>query len=224
MTIHVFDGEIAGLGSTSGVRLVVGHWTTSSLGPFSDVMVETATGRRILIAPTSLVAAFVADTYAFDEVRVEPVEVTAGPAWQVRTATLRLGFGTGRPHPVSGALRLVPGGVRDREWFAWLCNPFARLLMPGVRTHGSAGTGRVEWYAARSVRRVESVEGTFDGMPLGDLAPLRPAVRFGFSSAPATPSVTGCGPSCAIVAEMPDARPVPRHRPGVRVTEWVSRP
>ncbi|WP_248582918.1 hypothetical protein [Nocardioides sp. InS609-2] len=190
MNTRVFDGSIAGLGTTSGLRLVVGSWTTSSLGPFADVMIETAAGHRILLAPTERVAAFVAGTYVFDEMRIEPVEVTAGPVWQVRTPSLDVTFAVGRPHPVSRALRLVPGVVRDRETWARLCNPFARVLMPGVRTHGSAGTDRVEWYAARRVQHIDSLAGTFEDQPLGDLAPLRPAVRFGFSSAPATPSLT----------------------------------
>ena len=190
MGTHVFDGWIAGVGTTSGVRLVVGCWGSSPLGAFADVMVETATGHRLLLAPTDEVAAFVAGTYAFDEVRVEDVSVTTGDRWRVRTGSLVLDLGVGRPHPVSTALRLVPRPLRDREAWARATNPVARLLMPGVRTHGSAGSDRVEWYAARAVRRVASVSGTLEGRSLGGLAPLRPAVRFGFSSAPAAPSVT----------------------------------
>ena len=70
-----FTGAIAGVGSTSGVRFVVGRWTESPLGSFADVMVEDATGHRVLIAPRQQVADFVASTYSFDEVRVEPVSV-----------------------------------------------------------------------------------------------------------------------------------------------------
>ncbi len=190
MSTLVFDGSIAGLGTTSGVRLVLGSWTASSLGPFADVMVETAAGHRLLIAPTERLAGFVADTYSFDAVRIEPVAVTPGRVWRVRTPSLDLTFAVGRTHPVSRALRLVPTVVRDRETWARLSSPVAAALMPGVRTHGSAGRGRVEWYAARRVQHVDSLSGAFEGRPLGDLAPLRPAVRFGFSSAPATPSLT----------------------------------
>lgn len=190
MGTRVFDGQIAGLGTSSGLRLVVGSWAASSFGPFADVMVETLAGHRILLAPTQQLATFVAGTYAFDEVRVEPVEVAAGETWRVRTPSLDLDFTVGRTHRVSAALGLVPGVVREREWWARLCNPFARVLMPGVRTHGTAGGGSVEWYAARRVQHIASLAGTFEGLPLGDLAPLSPAVRFGFSSAPATPSLT----------------------------------
>ena len=34
-----FEGQIAGLGSTSGVRVVVGHWARSPFGAFTDAMV-----------------------------------------------------------------------------------------------------------------------------------------------------------------------------------------
>ena len=37
---HRFDGRIAGVGSGSGVRLVVGRWDAGPWGPFADVMVE----------------------------------------------------------------------------------------------------------------------------------------------------------------------------------------
>ena len=190
MATSVFDGRIAGVGTSSGVRLVVGAWVTSPLGAFADVMLETAAGHRLLLAPTGEVADFVAGTYAFDEVRVEAVSVTTGDTWAVRTDSLVLDIVVGRRHLVSAPLRLVPGAVRDREPWARLTDPVARLLMPGVRTHGSAGSDRTQWYAARAVHRVASVSGMFEGSPLGGLAPLRPAVRFGFSSAPAAPSVT----------------------------------
>ena len=195
MTIRVFDGEIAGVGTTSGVRLVVGAWARSPFGAFADVMVESADGHRLLLAPSCEVATFVSGTYAFDEVRVEPVvvervAVERGPQWRVRTDSLALDLTAGRRHPVSAALRLVPGGVRDREGWARLTSPVARLVMPGVSTHGSAGSARVEWYAAREVRRVVAASGSLAGRPLGDVAPLHPPVHFGFSSAPAAPSIT----------------------------------
>jgi hypothetical protein len=39
-----FEGQIAGLGSTSGMRVVVGHWARSPFGAFADAMVERADG------------------------------------------------------------------------------------------------------------------------------------------------------------------------------------
>ncbi|MDX6277225.1 MAG: hypothetical protein QOJ72_1353, partial [Nocardioidaceae bacterium] len=70
------------------------------------------------------------------------------------------------------------------------CNPVASRLMPGVQTYGSAGGGRTEWYAARDVRRLVTASATWEGDDLGALAPVIPAVRFGFASSPAQPTVT----------------------------------
>lgn len=189
-TLHRFDGHIAGVGTTSGTRLVVGVWDDSPLGSFADVMLERHDGHRILLAPDEQVATFVAATYAFDEVRVGPVAVAPGVTWRVRTDDLTLSFVAGRRHPVSWALRAVPRPLRDRERWARSVDPVASRLMPGVRTHGSAGNGRTEWYAARDVRRLLRVEARWEGADLGGLAPVRPAVRFGFGSSPATPTLT----------------------------------
>ena len=46
-----FEGHIAGIGTTSGTRLVIGRWDTSPFGSFTDVMLEDAAGRRTLLAP-----------------------------------------------------------------------------------------------------------------------------------------------------------------------------
>ena len=49
---HRFHGAIAGVGSTSGVRIVVGRWDESPLGTFADVMLAEPDGTRVLLAPT----------------------------------------------------------------------------------------------------------------------------------------------------------------------------
>ncbi|MYX50068.1 hypothetical protein GTY79_12805, partial [Streptomyces sp. SID8385] len=104
-----FEGWIAGVGTGSGARLVLGHWERSPFGAFSDVMVEEAGGRRTLLAPTAEVAAYVAATYRFEEVAVVPVRVTAaGPRWQVAAGPLRLEFTTGRRTVLGLLLRAVP--------------------------------------------------------------------------------------------------------------------
>jgi hypothetical protein len=46
----IFDGHIAGIGTASGLRAVVGLWQESPFGPFADAMVQLSTGRRILLA------------------------------------------------------------------------------------------------------------------------------------------------------------------------------
>nr|MCW2727978.1 hypothetical protein [Aeromicrobium sp.] len=185
-----FAGHIAGMGTASGTRIVVGMWDTSPFGAFVDVMVEHPSGHRILLAPHQDVADFVASTYAFDEVRVEPVSVTCGDEWSVHTRSLQVRFTPGGRLWVSPLLALVPGPVRRSSSWAKACNPFASRLMPGVRTYGSAGGGRTEWYAATRVRRLTCARATWEGDELGDLAPVTPPVRFGFASSPAQPTLT----------------------------------
>lgn len=186
-----FRGHIAGVGTTGGVRVVVGRWHTTPLGAFADVMVETATGHRVLLAPTAEVADFVAATYVFDEVRIEPVTVhDHADGWQVDSPSLHLRFALGRRTPLGAVLRLVPGPLATAPAWSHVTDPVARLLLRGVRTRGSAGNGRLECYSATDVRAVSAVAGAFDGQPLGDLAPVDPPCRFGFGSTPRRPSVT----------------------------------
>ena len=191
MTRHRFTGAIAGVGSTSGVRLVVGRWRESPFGPFADAMVETAAGHRVLIAPTRDVADFVAATYTFDEVRAEDIAVT-GPdmVWQVTSRSLSLTLGVGERTLVGRMLSLVPERVATHPAWASAADPFSRVVLRGVRTRGAAGPGRREWYGATDVRAVTRMQGSFDGTDLGALAPVDPPCRFGFSSTPRRPSVT----------------------------------
>jgi hypothetical protein len=46
-----FTGWIAGFGTDSGYRVVIGHWHTFPYGVVIDVMVEDPAGRRTLYAP-----------------------------------------------------------------------------------------------------------------------------------------------------------------------------
>lgn len=186
-----FRGSIAGAGSTSGVRVVVGHWPSTPLGPFSDAMVETAGGHRVLLAPREEVADFIAATYVFDEVRIEPFEVVVSPgAWSVRSPSLSLDLGVGRRTALGAALRVVPARLAESPAWCTLTDPVARVALRGVRTRGVARAGRREWYGATDTRAVTSLSGSFDGSGLGSLAPVDPPCRFGFSSTPRRPSVT----------------------------------
>ena len=186
-----FRGSIAGVGSSSGVRVVVGHWPTSPFGPFADAMVETADGHRVLLAPSPEVAEFVEATYVFDEVRVEPVAVSvADGSWEVRTPSLRLTLHVGRRTPLGRLLRAVPRRLAESPASCALTDPVARVLLRGVRTRGTASSGRREWYGATDTRAITSIAGSFDGVPLGTLAPVDPPCGFGFSSTPRRPSVT----------------------------------
>lgn len=189
--IDRFDGWIAGLGTAAGLRVVVGHWPRSPLGAFTDVMVERPDGHRMLLAPTSEVADFVAATYVFDEVRVAPVRAEVdGARWQVEATPLSLTFVVGARSPLGILLRAVPRPVAtDPRWISAV-DVVARRVLPGVRTRGSAGNGRREYYAALDLHGLTAASTTWDGVDQGVLAPVAPAVRFGFGSTPRTPSLT----------------------------------
>ena len=182
-----FRGHIAGVGTTSGVRVVVGRWAESPFGAFADAMVETATGHRVLLAPTAEVAQLVAATYSFDEVRIEPITLDG---WALRSLSLSWEIVEGRRTGLGRLLRLVPRRLAESPGWCTVTDPVARIVLRGVRTRGSAGNGRREWYGATDVHAVESVAGAFDAVDLGALAPVDPAPRFGFSSTPRRPSVT----------------------------------
>jgi hypothetical protein len=66
----------------------------------------------------------------------------------------------------------------------------ARTVLPGVRTRGSAGGGRHEFYAALDLHGVATARVRWEGADQGALAPVTPPVRFGFGSAPRNPSLT----------------------------------
>ncbi|MFF9128484.1 hypothetical protein ACF09J_35480 [Streptomyces sp. NPDC014889] len=185
-----FEGWIAGLGTCSGMRVVLGHWQQSPFGPFSDVMLERAEGERLLLAPTRQTADFISKTYVFDTVRVVSVRVRiADSTWTVTAGPLELSFVAGRRGPLGLLLRAVPGTLARRPAWSALTDWPARLLLPGVRTRGSAGAGRREWYGARDLRPIRAVSAFFEGADLGATAPVEPPVRFGFGSVRRKPSL-----------------------------------
>jgi len=187
---HVFTGRIAGLGTTSGVRLVIGMWETTPFGPFADVMLEEPGGRRILLAPTDETADFIATTYTFDEVRVAPVtfrRTTAGVT--LSAPRLALTFAVGSISPLGRLLRIVPPSLAtDTTWLRAI-DPVARVLVRGVRTAGSTNAGRREFYGVTRARTITDAAATWQDRNLGTLAPLWPSVHFGFSSAPPSPQI-----------------------------------
>ena len=81
----VFTGHIAGAGSGSGLRIVVGAWDESPFGADTDEMQQTADDERVLLAPDDTIADFVSSTYHFD--RVELGEVSTALGEQQLTAT-----------------------------------------------------------------------------------------------------------------------------------------
>ena len=186
-----FSGRIAGLGSTSGVRVVIGRWDDGPWGAFADLMVEDADGHRVLVAPDERTREFVAATYTFDEHVITPVTVTdTASGWRVDSEPLTVDLAVGGPTALGRLLGLVPDRLAtDPAWCA-VTDPVARVVLRGVRTRGTAGGDRREWYGATSVRSVTAVSGSWRGTDLGVLAPVDPPCRFGFSSTPRRPSVT----------------------------------
>ena len=170
--------------------MVIGTWHDSPLGAFADVMMEDAAGVRTLLAPNDDVAEFVSETYTFDRVELGPVDsgITAN-GFTLSAPGLALTATLGGPAPFDWLLRLVPAPLAAQP--AWLraINPIASRLVPGVQTAGTAGHDRREYYGVRRTRLIASVSGAFRGDDLGDLTPLEPPVRFGFSSAPPTPQL-----------------------------------
>ena len=184
-----FDGWIAGLGTASGTRLVLGHWPESPFGPVTDVMVEHADGRRVLLAETPELGRFVAGTYSFDEVRVVPISVDRSQThWAVAAGPLALRFRAGGRGALGRLLRVVPRALARRPAWVRLINGPARVLR-GVRTYGSAGNGRREWYAALDLHRITAAAAVLDGVDLGPLTAVDPPVRFGFGSTPRFPAL-----------------------------------
>ncbi|MEN3346179.1 MAG: hypothetical protein V7635_2755 [Arthrobacter sp.] len=186
----IFNGRIAGIGTGSGLRAVVGLWQQSPFGPCTDAMVQLPSGHRILLAPTAEVGAFISAVYNFDESRVvhlassheaDQLTVDAGPL-QIRA---RLGARTG----LGAAARLIPRRVAVHPRWLRAVSPLAARILPGVRTAGTAKGGRQEYYGVTDLRRIDSASVSWDGHDVGPLCAIRPAVGFGFSSVPPEPSL-----------------------------------
>ena len=189
-----FDGWIGGLGTAAGLRLVVGHWPGSPLGAFTDVMLERADGHRVLLAPSQEVADFVSTTYTFDEVRLVPVEMHVegthleGTTAELHAAELTATIRLGRRTPLGYLLRAVPPRLATSpRWIATI-DAVARRVLPGVRTVGSAGHDRIEYYGARDLHRIADATVHLGGEHQGPMTDVDPPVRFGFGSTPTTPS------------------------------------
>ena len=186
----IFDGHIAGIGTASGLRAVVGVWQESPFGSFADVMVQQPSGHRVLLAPTADVAGFIAATYSFDEVRVADVRARlADGLLNVDAGPLAVRAVRGARTLLGAALRAVPRRVAVHPRWLAAVNPVASLAAPGARTYGTAGSGRAEFYGVTDLHHITSAVVSWEGSDAGALAPIQPAVTFGFSSVPPRPSV-----------------------------------
>ncbi|MFH5227099.1 hypothetical protein [Antrihabitans spumae] len=191
MTRWRFEGQIYGVGTASGTRIVIGNWQRSPLGSFADVMIEFPDGNRLLLAPSETVRDFVTATYTFDETAIVPFALTtSGRVHELSAGELRARIDVGAPTVLGRLLQLVPRALATAPWFSAITDPIARVVLRGVRTRGTAGGGRREYYGASAQHRVDGVSASWRGDDLGELRPIEPPVRFGFGSVPTAPSVT----------------------------------
>jgi hypothetical protein len=110
-------------------------------------------------------------------------------ALQVTAGELSAVVDIGRRTTLGWALHALPASLaRSRRWCA-LVDPIARTLLRGVRTRGTAGNGRHEWYGATDQHRLTKVRASLGDLDLGALSDVWPPVRFGFSSTPRTPGI-----------------------------------
>jgi hypothetical protein len=185
-----FTGWIAGLGTDSGHRVVIGHWSRSPYGVVTDAMVEDPAGHRTLYAPTAQLAEFLAAAYRFDEVRVAPCGARrSGPCWMVEAGSLQVSFSVGRRPLLGWLLWVLPAPLTRTPWWVGLLDIAARRVLPGVRTYGQTHDGRRQWYGARDLHPLIAVHATLDGHDLGTLQAVHPPVGFGFGSVPSWPSL-----------------------------------
>ncbi len=186
----IFDGHIAGIGTASGLRAVVGLWQHSPFGTFADVMVQKPSGHRLLLAPTEDIADFIAATYRFDEVRILPVSAPlADGALTVDAGPLSIRAEVGGRTLLGTALQAIPGRLAVHTRWLRAVSPLAALASPGARTFGTAGSGRLEYYGVSDLHNLMSAVVTWDGTDAGALSPIVPPVTFGFSSVPPQPSL-----------------------------------
>jgi hypothetical protein len=185
-----FTGWIAGLGTASGHRVVIGHWRTSPYGAVTDAMVEDPAGQRTLYAPTAQLAEFLATVYSFHDVQVATCSARcSGRCWRVQAGPLRLSFTIGRRHLLGWLLWAMPAPLARTTWWVSLLDLPARWLLPGVRTRGRTRDGRRQWYGARDLHPIIAADAMLSGRDLGALRAVHPPVGFGFGSVPQRPSL-----------------------------------
>jgi hypothetical protein len=185
-----FTGWIAGLGTASGHRVVIGHWHRSPYGVVTDAMVEDPAGYRTLYAPTSQLAEFLSGAYRFHDVQVAPCRAgRSGRCWTVQAGPLRLSFAIGRRSPLGWLLWVMPATLAQTTWWVGLLDLPARRLLPGVRTRGRTRDGRRQWYGAHDLHPIIAASAALDGVDLGALCAVQPPVSFGFGSVPHRPSL-----------------------------------
>jgi hypothetical protein len=167
---------------------VVGSWTASPIGPFTDVMWASARGERVLLVSSERAGRFVSAVYGFERVDVVPMDA------KLDARRLDVEAGSLRLHLEAGPGWRIPlRGLRPLPVTRWIEGPLARLVL-GVRTYGVSPSGVREWYVADEYRAVTSAEASVAGRDLGALQRLWTASGFGFSEPPKGPAMVRVRP------------------------------
>ena len=169
-------GTISSVGFPDGNRFVIGHWTNSPIGEFTDLMWGTPEGKKILLATNERVSNFVSAIYDFDETRIGDLKIDSDGR-----STFVSGFGL-KINLRGGSIR---GFISPRPLYftRFIENPIASMSM-GVQTFGTSSRGVTEWYQARKWRWVTSGETELNGRSLGSPCPFIEPLRVGFSEPP----------------------------------------
>lgn len=197
MTWDRFAGCISAAGFASGDAVVVGAWASSPLGPLVDVMWVRPDGRRILLAPRTDAAAYIAALYAFDEVHVVPVTGGwDGAAMAVEAGPARVRIVAGPRDFRSWLFALRPAALLRRPAWVRLEEVLARPVVgrliggaAGVRAAGIAPGGQREYYGARDYRPAVGATLSINGRHAGAMRDLPDDLGIGLSSFPTRPAV-----------------------------------
>ena len=179
MSDEIFKGRVISSGFQTGDMVVIGDWSDSPQGAFTNLMWAKPDGTRVLIAPSEELGDFVSSLYSFDEVIVSPMEIErTEKSIEVECDLGRvcMKWGLNVPLPFS----------RPRWFIANIEAPFARLFF-GTKTHGTTRNGRKEWYHVRGLSRMKSVELELDGRSTKQMTGMAPSACFGFSNPPRMP-------------------------------------
>ena len=178
--MDVFTGRITSTGFSTGDRIVIGDWSKSPLGSFTNVMWAKPDGSRVLLSPSQIHADYVSELYNFEDVEVTDISVERkGREVSIEGGGLSVRIAWGLPFPIPFWRPL---------WFiASFEALFGRILF-GTKTHGVTKNGRREWYSVRSLSRILKAEASFEGRDLGEKKEFEIDACFGFSEPPSMPS------------------------------------
>jgi len=178
--MDIFVGRVTSTGFSSGDRTVIGDWSESPLGSFTNVMWAKPNGNRVLLSPSKAHAEYVSELYNFETVKVTEISIERDR----RGISLS---GGGLSIRVSWGLPFTLPFWRPLWFIASFEALFGRIIF-GTRTHGRTKNGRREWYSVRSISRILRAEASIDGNDLGNKRSFEVDACFGFSEPPSIPA------------------------------------